>query len=292
MTPAQTAKVAEARPRRPLLPAAALRRVGQAAVVALYEELALDPKPGLVSFVDSGSHSDMDARTYMRSLFALRHYFPRSAMLGAEGADFDALQREGIDAERRMALATAGVNTHRGAIFTLGLLCASAGALLAAGEPLQASRLRSVLITRWGAALRRKSLRSGPSRGAQVALALGLSGAAMQGAQGFPVLFETTLPALRAGLQAGATPRIAQVDALFQTIAVLADTNLACRGSLAGLQFAQRAAFDFLQTGGARRPGGLEAARQLHTTFVAHRLSPGGAADMLAAACWLHSVCR
>ena len=46
--------------------------LGRAAIVSLYDELALEPKPGLVSFADAGSHEDMDAGTFLRSLFALR----------------------------------------------------------------------------------------------------------------------------------------------------------------------------------------------------------------------------
>ena len=57
--------------------------VGRAATLALHDELALSPKPGLVTLVDSGSHDDMDARSFMRSLLALRGYFVRMADLGA-----------------------------------------------------------------------------------------------------------------------------------------------------------------------------------------------------------------
>src|SRR6187402_1767044 len=80
----------------------ALAAVGKAAVVALYDELSLTPKPGLVSFNDSGSHRDMDARTFMRSMFALRHTFPRFTAQGASYVEFAVLEREGIAAEARM----------------------------------------------------------------------------------------------------------------------------------------------------------------------------------------------
>lgn len=103
-------------------PDACAQRIGRAAIAALYDELALAPKPGLVSFVDSGSHGDMDATTFMRSLFALRHYFPRIAMQGAAGAPFASLEALGVMAETRMLQATGGINTHRGAVFTLGLI--------------------------------------------------------------------------------------------------------------------------------------------------------------------------
>ena len=110
-------------------PGLAPAAIGRAATLALYDELSLAPKPGLVTLVDSGSHDDMDAYTFMRSLFALRHYFGQIAEAGFDGADFAVLERLGIEAEARMLAATGGVNTHRGAIFMLGLLCASAGAV-------------------------------------------------------------------------------------------------------------------------------------------------------------------
>ena len=76
--------------------------IGRAAIRALYAELALHPKPGLVSPLDSGSHDDMDMTTFMRSLFALRGYYRDIAAAGARGADFATLQALGIAAERRM----------------------------------------------------------------------------------------------------------------------------------------------------------------------------------------------
>ena len=268
-----------------------LKAIGRAAVVALYDELALEPKPGLVSFADSGSHDDMDARTLLRSLFSLRLYFPRLAELGAAGARFERLEREGIEAEERMLAATGGINTHRGAIFCLGLLCASAGALAARGVPPSLTALRRELIACWGPALSERALRCSPNHGALAARRFGLRSAGAEAALGFPVLFETTLPALLSTQQRGAAPREARLQALFETMAVLEDTNLAHRGGLGGLQHGQRSARAWLAAGGALRPDALSHARAMHTDFVARRLSPGGAADMLAAACWAQRVC-
>src|SRR5437870_13743264 len=95
-------------------PGFAPQAIGRAATLALHDELALSPKPGLVTLVDRGSHDDMDAHTFMRSLFALRGYFVRIAGLGAMGAPFEYLERCGIEAETRMLAATGGINTHRG----------------------------------------------------------------------------------------------------------------------------------------------------------------------------------
>jgi triphosphoribosyl-dephospho-CoA synthase len=264
------------------------QQIGRAATLALYDELALSPKPGLVTLTDRGSHDDMDANTFMRSLFALRSYFVRIAELGAAGAPFEALEQCGIAAEARMLAATGGVNTHRGAIFMLGLLCASAGALAAQGERPTPEGLRSVLERRWGDALARRATRPSTLPGGIAARLLGLRSASAEAALGFPTLFDTAVPALRAGAARGLPRQAAQLDALFAVIAVLDDSNLAHRGGLAGLRFAQAAAQGFLATGGAAQ--GLDAAQAIAAEFVRRKLSPGGAADTLAAACWLERL--
>src|SRR5262249_49501821 len=108
-----SARLAAARPQARAAGARTLtaQALGRAATLALHDELALSPKPGLVTLASQGSHSDMDAHTFMRSLFALRSYFVRIAGLGEQGAGFDALERCGIEAEARMLAATGGINT-------------------------------------------------------------------------------------------------------------------------------------------------------------------------------------
>ena len=264
--------------------------IGRAATLALYDELALSPKPGLVTLVDNGSHADMDAATFMRSLFALRSYFPCIAALGQAGAAFDALEGCGRQAEARMLAATGGINTHRGAVFVLGLLCAAAGALVQAGQPLQPQAVRAMLQQHWGADLAARAQRAPTLPGGLVARRLGLRGASHEAAAGFPVLFETAAPALATARARGLAPRLARLDTLFHVMAVLDDSNLALRGGLAGLRHAQASARSFLAAGGAAQPDALQAAAAIGRDFVARRLSPGGAADTVAAACWLQRI--
>ena len=264
------------------------QQIGRAATLALYDELALSPKPGLVTLTDRGSHADMDAHTFMRSLFALRGYFVRIAELGAAGAPFEALEQAGIAAEARMLAATGGVNTHRGAIFMLGLLCASAGALAAQGERPAPDAVRAALDRHWGDALARRATRTSTLPGGIAARRLGLRSASAEAAMGFPTLFDTAVPALRAATARGLAPQAAQLDALFSVIAVLDDSNLAHRGGRAGLRFAQAAARDFLASGGVAQ--GPQAAQLIAAEFVRRNLSPGGSADTLAAACWLQRL--
>lgn len=261
--------------------------VAMSAVAALYEEVALFPKPGLVSFVDSGSHTDMDGKTFMRSLFALRHCFQQMAVLGAQGRPFSALEACGLAAEQRMYAATQGVNTHRGAIFSMGLLCASAGVLWARGVNVSAEALRSVLQETWGDTLRERSTRRSGLPGGAAAQRHGLRSASEEAALGFPVLFERAVPTLASWLQRGASRETACLQAFMQTMSVLDDCNLAHRGGLDGLSYARQAAATFLEAGGMARSGAMEELRSLHSDFVVRRLSPGGSADMLAAACFI-----
>jgi len=285
-----TAAAAHGRRHAALAPHAPAAAIGRAATLALYDELALSPKPGLVTLTDRGSHADMDARSFMRSLIALRSYFRSIAALGAARAPFHALERCGIEAESRMLAATGGANTHRGAIFTLGLLCAAAGSLAAANRRLDPGRLRAELLERWGDALVARATRPSALPGGQAARRLGLRSASAEASLGFPVLFETAVPALSDGLRRGQTLQLARLDTLFHVIGVLDDANLAHRGGLEGLRFAQGAAQAFIAAGGASRPEGVAHAQAIGRQFVARRLSPGGAADMLAAACCLQRI--
>jgi triphosphoribosyl-dephospho-CoA synthase len=193
-----------------------------------------------------------------------------------------------------MLAATRGINTHRGAIFGLGLLCASAGQLQAQGLMLTPQHLRAVLLSTWGDALAQRAtaarLNAPVSNGQLAARRFGLRSAGDEAAQAFPVLFDVTLPALQAALQAGAGERAARAQALFATMAALDDTNCVHRGGIDGLRFVQASARQFLQAGGVLQPGWLSQARALHDAFVARRLSPGGSADVLVSACWVQSV--
>jgi triphosphoribosyl-dephospho-CoA synthase len=265
--------------------------VARLALRCLYAELTLYPKPGLVSLVDNGSHTDMNAATFMRSLFALRHYFARISRAGSRGAPFGELKRLGIEAEARMLLATKGINTHRGAIFSLGLLCAAIGRARAQGVALTPAGLRAVLLLRWGEELAAHTVPGAvQSNGLRVADLHGAGGAREEAALGLPSVFETGLPALRATLAAGGGMQHARIDALFALMARVSDTNVFHRGGAAGAATVREQAQAFIDAGGTRDPHWRERALDCHRLFVARRLSPGGAADLLAATCLVHGA--
>jgi triphosphoribosyl-dephospho-CoA synthase len=196
------------------------------------------------------------------------------------------LREIGVEAERAMMAATGGVNTHRGAIFGLGLICAAAGAAWSgtgrAGLQWRANVLGATVRHSWGQAILR-----GPiplhSHGTNALRLFGAGGARAQAAAGFPDAIEVGLPALRLGRRlAPDDPEAARVQSFFAILASIEDTNLLYRGGTAGLRYAQEAAAAFLGQGGVEQPNWREQGGSVHRSFVDRRLSPGGCADLLA----------
>jgi triphosphoribosyl-dephospho-CoA synthase len=251
--------------------------IAVAAVRALLEELATWPKPGLVSHVDNGSHDDMDAAMLQRSAEVLGPFFEELAQAGSDHDSMASLREIGLRAEAAMLTATAGVNTHRGTIFGLGLLCAAAGLKAARsldGKAARQQTLGAIVSQHWGHDIRRGPI---PIR------RYGAGGARLEAASGFPSIYAVALPALHHGSRIARNDKAAaHVQACFALIATVGDTNLLHRGGAEGALYAREAAATFLREGGVGASDWREQAASVHAGFVARRLSPGGCADLLA----------
>ena len=267
--------------------------IAEQAYRALLHELAAWPKPGLVSYVDAGSHHDMDAAMLCRSAEALRPFFAELALAGSRGTGMSRLREIGMRAEATMLSATGGVNTHRGAIFGLGLLSAAAGTIARSpnnGEVLAPGGLGGIVAQRWG-----REIRRGPvplhSHGSAALRQYGAGGARAEAAAGFPSIYEIGLPALRLGRALAPDDRTAApVQACFALIAAVRDTNLLHRGGSEGARYAADAATAFLSAGGVGASDWRARAALVHAGFVARRLSPGGCADLLAMTLFVESL--
>ncbi len=258
--------------------------LARAAVMALHDELRAYPKPGLVSPVDSGAHADMDFELMCRSADSLLQPFTSLAAAGRAAASFEqTLMPLGIDAERGMLAVTGGVNTHRGAIFSVGLLVsaiARAQTVLASPSP---AAVRAALRETWGDALEAHAARSDDaSHGGLVRRRTGRDGARREAARAFPAVFETGLPAYRKAQEGGLDDNAAGIQTLFALMSSIDDTTVLYRGGLEAHAFVRQSSADFLAEGGCRRPGWFEKAEALHRAFVAKNLSAGGCADLLA----------
>jgi len=249
---------------------------------ALRDEAMAWPKPGLVTPADSGSHRDMTIDTLLASIDALRGYFASVALAGARGADFALLAAIGRDAEARMLRATGGVNTHRGAIFNLGLLVAAA-ARRHADTGLRGEHCGSVVARRWGESIMAARGDAPGTHGNAVFARHHAGGARAEARSGFASVYELGLPTLRELQRRGVGDEAALIGVLMALTAQLTDTNLLWRGGAEGLAHAQQAAAAFNAAGGVLAEGWRQKLIDMHADFVARNLSPGGAADLVAA---------
>lgn len=260
------------------------------AVHALYDEVVIAPKPGLVTRIDCGSHRDMDVSTFVRSLFSLRHYFAQVARCGQQDAPFAVLQKLGLAAERRMLVATGGVNTHRGAIFNLGLLAAAAGKLNARGVALNARAICDTVASSYGPDILAGAEAAPRSHGTEVVARYGIAGAREVAAGGYQVLCRVAAPTFERFVASGYPRSVAAVQTLFAVMAVLDDTNIFYRGGADGMDLVKRTSRSFLEAGGVRAPDWHRHAMTIHRHFVERNLSPGGAADVLAATLFVNGL--
>ncbi|HCJ28266.1 MAG TPA: triphosphoribosyl-dephospho-CoA synthase MdcB [Pseudomonas sp.] len=262
-------------------------RLADLAVQALIDEADLSPKPGLVDRRGSGAHDDLHLGLMHASAQSLWPAFAAMAdaaqLIGEIGQPLrETLGQLGRDGEAEMLRVTRGVNTHRGAIWALGLL--SAAAMLERG----ASAAR---IAMTAAALARLEDPAAPhnpdSHGARVCRRYGVLGAREQAQHGFPAVIDHGLPQLLASRRAGAAEQNARLDALLAIMSGLTDTCVLHRAGLEGLERMQQGARAVLAAGGAASLAGRRQLHALDRDMLALNASPGGAADLLAATLFL-----
>jgi len=269
------------------------KAIARIATACLYREASLYPKPGLVSPEDSGSHQDMDYNTFLLSIHSLKSYFYRISLSGTTFPSFASLRALGMEAERDMMSVTGGVNTHRGAIFNIGLLCAAAGFLDASKTQINCANLSQIIFNEWGEDILASA--KGPangelSHGLNVEKIYGIQGARYESVHGFPTVIAHGLPAYQSTLEATGSVEKASIHALFCIMENLSDTNIIWRAGIAGLTFVQSSAREFLQRGSVFAVDWREDAIRIHREFVARNLSPGGTADLLGVTFFMHSL--
>ena len=266
--------------------------IGALATQSLIDEVHTTPKPGLVDRRNNGSHKDMDLALFETSAKALQPYFQRCVEIGQETAalspedTFSALREAGIQAEDVMFRATKGVNTHKGAIYVLGLLCGSIGRLWSAEKPVATvdAILEESKNMACDAVQKDFACATGKTAGERLYLQQGIRGIRGEAADGFPSVGNIGLPAFRQALADGLSPNDAGAIALLHLIANAQDTNLYHRGGCDGAQWSAAAAKSLLP-----HPSNGQIA-ELDDAFIARNLSPGGCADLLAATYFLYSL--
>lgn len=273
--------------------------LGALAAKALLYEVCTTPKPGLVDRKNNGSHRDMDVFTFLDSTAALLPYFEEAVRLGMETRDlppqetFRRLRQAGAAGERAMFRATGGVNTHKGAVFTLGTVCAAAGRLWTAegfSKDLDAAlalcgEMSAQAVQKDFEAIRRKGAHT---TGQRLYLEHGLEGIRGELSRGLPAVAQIGLPTLRRRLEAGDSLEQAGVQVLLALMAQVVDTNLIARGGLEGQQWAMEQTKNLPQGRAATR----QETEELDRALIERNLSPGGCADLLAITYFLEFLSR
>lgn len=275
--------------------------IGHLASMALQAELDTTPKPGLVDRNDNGAHRDMDHTLMQRSILALHPYFVRLAQLGFNGKQpcHDEIVNIGIEAEREMFKATGGVNTHKGALFSIGLatvvlagesfcrITQAEGCGTMAYNDVNSKQIQS--LSNSIASLARLFPDTNGTHGSKAKANNILKGALDNAREGYTQLFKAWLPFY--------IDRIAEGDnyalhkTLLRIMCDLDDTNIVYRTSMETMQEVKTEARQMLDT--SRNIVNFEAALQaMNTDYIHRNISPGGSADMLSLVVFLSCVVR
>ena len=251
--------------------------VSQLATDALRQELDTTPKPGLVDCADSGAHSDMDYATMSRSIQAIHPYFTQLALAGFSKTlpQADALRQLGLEAEKAMLAATGGVNTHKGALFSMGLTIVAATHLLFNQKSINATDLQAT-ITQLALRFEQPS----GTHGHQVLAQNKVNGALASAQNGYQQLFSDWLP-YYSGLNSD-PQRLHKT--LLLIMSMLDDTNVAYRKGADEMKHVKAEARALLDD------FSLAKLSQMNSDFTARNISPGGCADMLSLTFFVHSL--
>lgn len=270
--------------------------IAHLATQALQAELDTTPKPGLVDKDNNGAHRDMDYALMQRSIDTLHPYFVKLALLGCADAlpTHTSIRDIGIEAERAMLSATNGVNTHKGALFSMGLAVVAA----AHEERKIAANEEQILKERNGGedvlvslqttikALAASFPDTNGTHGSKAKLlskgTTAIKGALDNAREGYEMLFAEWLPFY--------IERRKERDAhtlhktLLRIMCDLDDTNVIYRTDLATAEEVKQEARALLDNFSEA------ALKDMDRHYTTRNISPGGAADMLSLTIFIGSI--
>ena len=253
--------------------------IAHLATEAMRAELFTTPKPGLVDRHDNGAHRDMDLAIMGKSIDALLPYFTRLALYGFSNEEpaADEVRRIGLEAERAMLDATCGVNTHRGALFAMGLTTLAAAWCQAHEEEVEEQALRRLIKQVAG-----QFAPTAGTHGNDAVNAHRVMGALDFAKDGYMTLFNDWLPAYRRYLAEDA--ETANHRLLLLIMSQLDDTNVIHRVGFDQAQQVKRESQELLDN------FDLSRMEQMNRDYIALNISPGGSADMVALTIFIHWI--
>lgn len=262
---------------------------------AILYEVSTTPKPGLVDRDNPGAHRDMDFFTFMASSSVLYKGFYDCTLEGLNfhGDDstklLDRVRQPGIQCEKRMFEATNGVNTHKGIIFSLGILCAVVGNLYRKSETLEFTIeeiceevkkvAKELTFNDFKGVKDKKEL----THGERLYIKYGYKGIRGEVESGFSSVRKSALGVLRNwNSDKKLTVNDLFLEILLNLMAYSEDTNVVIRGGIESLVYVKEISKAFLEAGGMKQPNAKEKLEEINKSFIDRNISPGGSADLLA----------
>ena len=279
-----------------------IQTISRLAVEAMLSEVSATPKPGLVDRHNCGAHHDMDFFTFVSSSAALSDAYRGMGQVGLDVGDqeitdmWPMLQSVGYEMEQRMFEATKNVNTHKGMVFSLGILSACAGwlsrqkniqSITATAICGAAAQLCAGLCEK---AFKDMDQKTALTKGDRMYLAYGLRGARGEAEDGFPTVMTVALPMYTLLRDTGISINDALVETLLHLVAHTEDTNIVSRHDWDTATYAKEAAKRVIRLGGIHTEVGRAAIEAMDQDFIERYISPGGAADLLALTHFLYEI--
>jgi len=267
------------------------KTIGDMAVRALLYEVSATPKPGLVDRENNGAHKDMCFETFIDSAASLRNCFEDCCKAGVYSAKEEQsvselalnLRKIGLEGEKSMFEATGGVNTHKGLIFSLGVICGGLGLMLANAEhSAEAEQLQEVCRKISAELLGAEPEEVEETHGKKVLDRTGVGGIRAEALSGFNTAFSVGVPELERAVYDGCSINTAMVRTLIKLMHCVDDSNVVHRGGVEGLRFVKERAGKILASGDWWKDEKLMAVRDFDAQCIEKNLSPGGCADLLA----------
>lgn len=266
------------------------KSISKLAIRALLYEVSVNPKPGLVDPTSNKTHPDMDVFTFIDSSIILEDYFDSCVEIALKNKNaspvelFQLIRHKGIKAEREMFTTTNGVNTHKGAIFSLGIMCTATAICLQKENNLHLSEIQQTIKAMLvdllnndlnSAVLNDKSLTEGEKQ----YIKFGKTGIRGEASNGFPAVFELSLPFF---INSIGTLNERLIDTLILIAGSIQDSNLIKRSDdIEITNWMHLQMIEFQSLGGSKTQEGMVFLKQLIVKFNQRNLSLGGSADTL-----------
>lgn len=268
-------------------------KIAETAIKSMLYEVSATPKPGLVDRANSGAHRDMDFLTFMSSSAVLFDTFYHCTL---EGINFtsenyrvllERIRPFGIEGEKKMFAATNGVNTHKGLVFSLGIIAAAMGSLYTeekeykSDAPEICKRVQQIAVGLCKE-LDAASKKSEQTYGERLFEKYNIKGIRGEVASGFQTVMKYGLPVMRKYATQNEDLNNAFVHVLIHLMSKTEDSNVLGRHDHGTLEYVKQNAEIALQLGGAFTKEGMDYITSLDREFISRNISPGGSADLLA----------